>query len=153
MRVLELIKPSTNEWNLELLQQLLCARDISLIESIPLCSRKVDDTLFWPFTLSGSYTVKSGYRFLYKAQSMDNNDYNPEDNGLWKRVWGLKTQPKIKNFLWQAVKNAIPTKSNLKRHKVVLEDCCEQCNAEVKDTVHALWSCPFLSSVWEQQKE
>ena len=84
---------------------------------------------------------------------MDNNDYNPEDNGLWKRVWGLKTQPKIKNFLWQAVKNAIPTKSNLKRHKVVLEDCCEQCNAEVKDTVHALWSCPFLSSVWEQQKE
>ena len=88
MRVLELIKPSTNEWNLELLQQLFCARDISMIESIPLCSRKVDDTLFWPFTLSGSYTVKSGYRFLYKAQSMDNNDYNPEDNGLWKMVWG-----------------------------------------------------------------
>ena len=88
MRVLELIKPGTNEWNLELLQPLLCARDISMIESIPLCSRKVDDTLFWPFTLLGSYTVKSGYRFLYKAQSMDNNDYNPEDNGLWKMVWG-----------------------------------------------------------------
>ena len=87
-RVLELIKPGTNEWNLELLQQLFCARDISMIESIPLCSRKVDDTLFWPFTLLGSYTVKSGYRFLYKAQSMDNNDYNPEDNGLWKMVWG-----------------------------------------------------------------
>ena len=88
MRVLELIKSGTNEWNLELLQPLLCARDISMIESIPLCSRKVDDTLFWPFTLLGSYTVKSGYRFLYKAQSMDNNDYNPEDNGLWKMVWG-----------------------------------------------------------------
>ena len=84
---------------------------------------------------------------------MDNNDYNPEDNCLWKRVWGLKTQPKIRNFLWQAVKNAIPTKSNLKRRKVVLEDYCEQCNAEVKDTVHAMWSCPFLSSMWEQQKE
>ena len=100
IRVWELIKSGTNEWNLELLQQLFCARDISMIESIPLCSRKVDDTLFWPFTPSGSYIVKSGYRFLYKAQSMDNNDYNLEDNGLWKRVWGLKTQPKIKNFLW-----------------------------------------------------
>ena len=75
MRVLELIKPGTNEWNLELLQQLFYVRDISMIESIPLCSRK-----------AGSYTVKSGYWFLYKAQSMDNNDYNPEDNGLWKRV-------------------------------------------------------------------
>ena len=126
MRVRELIKPGTNEWSSLLLQQLFCARDISLIESILLCSSKVDDTLFWPFTPSGSYTVKSGYRFLYKAQRMDNNDYNPEDNnGLWKRVWGLKTQPKVRNFLWRAIKNAIPTKSNLKRRKVVLEDCCE----------------------------
>ena len=87
MKVRELIKSGTNEWNLVLLQQLFYARDISMIESIPLYSWKVDDTLFWPFTPSGSYTVKSGYRFLYKAQSMDNNDYNPEDNnGLWKRV-------------------------------------------------------------------
>ena len=87
MRVRELIKSGTNEWKLVLLQQLFCARDISMIESIPLCSWKVDDTLFWPFTPSGSYTVKSGYRFLYKAQSMDNSDYNLEDNnGLWKRV-------------------------------------------------------------------
>nr|XP_023884104.1 uncharacterized protein LOC111996368 [Quercus suber] len=84
---------------------------------------------------------------------MDNNDYNPEINGLWRRVWGLKSQPKVRNFLWQAVKNAIPTKSNLKRHKVMLEDCCEQCNAEVEDLVHALWSCSLLSSVWEQQSE
>ena len=70
MRVKELIKPGTNEWNSLLLQQLFCARDISLIESIPLYSWKVDDTLIWPFTPSGSYTVKSRYRFLYKVQSM-----------------------------------------------------------------------------------
>ena len=65
LRVRELIKSGTNEWNSLLLQQLFCARDIALIESIPLCSSKVDDTLIWPFTPSGSYTVKSGYRFLY----------------------------------------------------------------------------------------
>ena len=46
MRVLNLIKPGTNEWNSELLQQLFLVRDISVIESIPLCSRQVDDTLF-----------------------------------------------------------------------------------------------------------
>ena len=154
LRVRELIKRGTNEWNSLLLQQLFCARDIALIESIPLCSSKVNDTLIWPFTPSGSYIVKSGYRFLYKAQLMDNNDYMPEDNnGVWKRLWGLKTQPKVRNFLWRAVKDSIPTKINLKRRKVVLEDCCEQCTAEIEDTVHALWSCPLLSSVWEQQRE
>lgn len=46
MRVLNLIKPGTNEWNSELLQQLFLVRDISVIESISLCSRQVDDTLF-----------------------------------------------------------------------------------------------------------
>ena len=148
-----LIKPGTNEWNSELLQQLFSARDISLIESIPLSSKQVEDRLFWPFTPSGSYTVKSGYRFLYKAQSLDNNDYQPEDNGLWKRVWELKTQPKIHNFLWRAIKNAIPTKVNLKRRMTITEDCCEQCKAESEDTVHALWSCPLLGTVWKQQVE
>ena len=39
------------------------------------------------------------------------------------------------------------------RRKVVLEDCCEQCTAEPEDTLHALWSCPCLSPVWEQQRE
>lgn len=67
MRVSDLIKSGTNEWNSELLQKLFLARDISMIKSIPLCLRQVDDTLFWPFTPSGSYKVKSGYRFLYKA--------------------------------------------------------------------------------------
>ena len=81
MKVADLIKPGTNEWNSELLQQLFLARDISMIESISLCLGQVDDRLFWPFTPSGSYTVKSSYRFLYKAQSLDNNDYHPDDNG------------------------------------------------------------------------
>ncbi|XP_050251841.1 uncharacterized protein LOC126698562 [Quercus robur] len=130
---LALIKPGTNEWNSKLLQQLFSTRDI-LIESIPLSSMQVEDKLFWPFTPSGSYTVKSGYRFLYKAQSLDNNDYQHEDNGLWKRVWGLKTQPKIRNFLWRAIKNAIPTKVNLKRCMTITEDRCEQCKAEPEDT-------------------
>ena len=98
MRVWELIKSSTNEWNLEPLRQPFYARDISMIESIPLCSRKVDDTLFWPFTPSGSYIVKSSYRFLYKAQSVDNNDYNPEDNGLWKKGVGAENPTKDQEF-------------------------------------------------------
>ena len=62
----------------------------------------------------GSYTVKSGYRFLYKSRSLDNNEYQPEDNTLWKKVWGLQVQPKVRNLLWKAIKNSIPTKLNLR---------------------------------------
>lgn len=94
MKVSSLIKLATNEWNSNALQEFFSPRDISLIKSIPLSSIQVEDKVFWPFTPSGSDTIKSGYRFLYKAQSFYNNEYQLEDNSLWKRAWGLDVQPK-----------------------------------------------------------
>lgn len=69
-RMCSLIKPVSKA-----LQTLFLPKDISLIESIPLASIPIADKLFWPFTPLGSYIVKSGYWFLYKAQSFDNHDY------------------------------------------------------------------------------
>lgn len=118
-----LLKPDSKEWNQEALQALFVPRDISLIQSIPLASIPTNDKLFWPFTPSSAYIVKSGYRFLYNAQSLDNGDYQLESNGLWKQVWNLGVQPKVRNFLWRAIKNSIPTKTNLKHRLVIAEDC------------------------------
>ena len=66
-KVCSLIKPNSKEWNQEALRALILPRDISPIHSIPLASIPITDKLFWPFTPLGAYTVKSGYRFLYKA--------------------------------------------------------------------------------------
>ena len=57
-------------------------------------------------------------------------------------------QPKIRNFLWRAIKDTIPTKANLKRRRVIPTDCCDHCFNTSKNTLHALWSCPSLSQVW-----
>lgn len=149
MSVCSLIKLATNEWNLDVLQEFFSPRDISLIESIPLSSIQAEDKVFWPFTSSGSYTVKLGYQFLYKA--FNNNEYQPKNNSLWKKVWGLYVQPKIRKFLWWAIKNSIPSKVNLKHRMVISEDCCEQCKGESKDMIHALWSCSQISPIWSQQ--
>jgi len=73
----------------------------------------VEDKLFWLFNQSGLYTVKSGYRFLYKSQSCDDQEYQPEINDLWKKFWGLAVQTTVRNFLWRAIKNSIPSKTNL----------------------------------------
>ena len=89
-RVSSLFDSSQQVWNLATLQQLFNPRDAKLINSIPLSTRPIEDVLIWLFTQTGSYTVKSEYRFLYKSQSFDNNDYQPADNTLWRRFGGYK---------------------------------------------------------------
>ena len=104
----------------------------------------------WPYTPTGSYTVKSGYRFLYKSRCLDNGEYHSDDNKLWKKVWGMQVQPKVRNFLCRVIRNSIPTKHNL-RHRIVLsDDYRDHCHDELEDVFHAFWSCPSISQVWSQ---
>ena len=112
--VASLIDLDFNKWHSKALQDLFMQRDVELIELIPLSSIPTEDTLIWPFTPTGIYSVKSRYNFLYKNNNFNNNEYHPESNKLWKKVWGLDVQPKIRNFLWRAIRNSIPCKPNLK---------------------------------------
>nr|POE93978.1 hypothetical protein CFP56_27854 [Quercus suber] len=34
-------------------------------------------------------------RFLYNSRSLDNGEYQPDNNRLWKKVWGMQVQPKV----------------------------------------------------------
>lgn len=72
---------------------------------------------------------------------------------MWKKVWGLEVQPKIRNFLWRAIRNLIPTMVNLRHWKIITNDICEYYQIEPEDVVHALWSCLLLSTMWNQDSE
>ena len=136
---------SNQGWRHNTLSLLFSPRDKELIQSIPLCGKPVEDALVWPYTPTGSYTTKSSYRFLYKSRSLDNGEYHPDDNKLWKKVWGMQVQPKVRNFLWRTIRNSIPTKHNLRRRMVLTDDCCDHCHGEFEDVLHALWSCSSIS--------
>ena len=38
--------------------------EAEIIKSIPLSCTSQPDAIVWPFTLSGHYSIQSGYRFL-----------------------------------------------------------------------------------------
>ena len=145
-----LLDYSNQGWWHDTLNLLFSPRDKELIKSIPLCGKLVEDALVWPYTLTGSYIVKSGYRFLYKSSCLDNGEYQPDDNKLWKKVWGMQVQPKVRKFLWRAIRNSIPTKHNRRPRMVLSDDCCDHCHSESGDVLHALWLCPSISQVWSQ---
>lgn len=118
--------------------------------SIPLCHTYVEDKFVWPFTSSGTYTVKSGYHFLAKE---DPNNLAPvnltHDGGIWKLVWGLSIPNKVKNFLWRSCRDAILVKKNLKKCKILLDDSCDHCNITSESVLHAFWECPEISMAWD----
>ena len=58
-----LLDYSNQGWWHDTLNLLFSPRDKELIKSIPLCGKLVEDALVWPYTLTGSYIVKTGYDF------------------------------------------------------------------------------------------
>ncbi|XP_075636584.1 uncharacterized protein LOC142608791 [Castanea sativa] len=127
---------------------LFLPHEVLLIQSIPLSQRPVEDKLVWSFNRSGVYTVKSGYKLL--SQEVKVSDFKAQgvDNEVWKMVWGLKVQNKIKNFIWRAIRNSILMKSNLVKRKILIDDSCDHYHHDLENVLHALWQCPLLDPVW-----
>ena len=53
---------------------------------------------------------------------------------------------KVRNFLWRAVTNVLPTATNLVHRRVTIVPTCSLCNAYNETVTHALLECGFARS-------
>lgn len=83
-----------------------------------------------------------------KQDSSNCSTSNVASDYLWKHIWNAKVSPKIKNLIWKACKNAIPTKHNLHRRKLTDNHQCSVCLKEDEDVEHILLTCPWTRPVW-----
>ena len=106
--------------------------------------------MIWPFNLDGTYSVKSGYKFLYEEHLGKQPDPSDNDalNPLWKKISGLNVPNKVKHLTWRACKDSLPTKVNLVRRKITTTGTCDRCKMHQEDAVHALLHCPDLKLLW-----
>lgn len=63
-------------------------------------------------------------------------------------MWHLKVPGKVKNFIWWAASNVLPTKDNLIRRKVKVLPTCSICNAASETVSHVLVDCNFAKVCW-----
>ena len=147
------IDPITRTWNEELVDGLFVPEDAELIKKIPLSRNAAEDNLYWSYSPSRNYLCKSGYRFLKEEVELLSNPLAPPiyEKRVWKEIWQIQAPPKIKNFLWRAYRNALPTKQALMQRKIVEDPMCERCKQAVEDMLHTLRSCPKLDVVWADQ--
>ncbi|KAL4621404.1 hypothetical protein ACB092_06G225000 [Castanea dentata] len=119
-----LINQSNCRWRSEVIDHCFNLAEAKMIKNIPLSSTSQPDKLIWPFTPTGQYSVKSGYRFLFEG----NNAQPPSSPS--------------------SSQEALPTKANLNRQKIVPDGVCDRCKRHSEDNSHALFFCSDVQVVW-----
>ena len=108
------------------------------------------DTLVWPLTPDGMYSVRSAY-WLHgeiSRQALQSSSTGEGEKGLWNSIWKLLVPPKVRHFLWRVVRYALLTKINLLKRNVVADGLCELCYKSNEDSLHALWLCDSVKAIW-----
>ena len=113
--VTALIVPVHHVWNLQEIEPLLFPLEVAGICHIPLSLLGAKDTMIWHASQDGRFSVCSAYRLLVSAEVSSNssNSTNEAIYSFWKSIWSLAAPPKVRNFLWRAYSEALPTKLNL----------------------------------------
>ncbi|XP_010676027.1 uncharacterized protein LOC104891937 [Beta vulgaris subsp. vulgaris] len=137
---------ANGNWNTQLLLSLVPPNIVSHISSIYLPSSPQQDTLIWGLTSDGEYSVKSG---ALLAQGLISAEL---DTVEYKWIWNLIIPPKIKNFLWKACNDGLPTKVRLERSHVFLPQQCVFCSNASESIGHLCFACPFTLDVFSHLK-
>mgnify|MGYP003766641319 CR=1 FL=1 len=129
--------------------------EAELIKSIPLSSRLPEDKLIWALSPNGQFSVRSTYSLAMSISQAVGRGAS-SDAGLvrrfWKKVWSLPVPHKTRHFVWRACREALPTKVNLARRKVVLDDTCDACGLMAESTGHVLWGYVKAQEAWSWSK-
>lgn len=67
---------------------------------------------------------------------------------FWKKLWKLQVPPKVKDVLWCAATNCLPTKTQLRSRHVNVNAVCPACKTGRESIPHCLVECSFAKSCW-----
>lgn len=146
----DLIDWNTYSWNYELLSSTFWPVDVHHILQVPFGSPETADRLVWAFSKSGVFTVRSCYHSILEEQGAGDRDRGSAygmAQPQWKWIWKLRVPPKVRNFLWRACHDIIPTRAALFRRRVGSEPFCEFCKTAVETESHIFFHCPFFVSI------
>ena len=112
------------------------------ITAIPI-QRHLTNTMLWKADPSGLYSTKSAYRLM-----MTFNRSVPERR-IFQTIWKLKIPPRVGVFSWRLIKDRLPTRANLLRRNVPIQDTmCPLCGIEQEEAGHLFFNCKMTMGLW-----
>ena len=150
LTVAELFNPQTGDWYDPMLRSLFHYSEFNIIKNIkPRIG--FPDSYLWTKTRNEIYSVKTGYELMFRLAHKDLVELEealPSRNHVLQGCWNVKTVPKIKVFLWKALKGALAVTDRLRSRGIQIFDGCMFCGADKETINHILFLCPFARIVW-----
>ena len=153
-KVCDLFLPNSKVWNEDLINTMFYSWEASVINSTILSEGEENDTLVWPLTPDGLYSVRTAYRLQENGVSQENPSSSSTGIAatVWKRVWNIQAPSKIKHFVWRALRDSLPTKPNLRIQNIMVDETCSLCEDGTETVLHSLWYCEQAQMVWKSEK-
>ena len=154
-KVSDLIDPSSNRWDEDLIRQTLWPVDLQRVLAIPLPQFDMLDFVAWSHTKSGIFSVRSAYfvewdyqhgRKLRRTNGMGRTNFNP----IWCKIWKLSCPAKVKNFIWRTLHGTLPCRVTLANRHMKVSPLCPFCASGLEDTKHILFQCQKAKEVWRR---
>ncbi|KAG4916659.1 hypothetical protein JHK87_054216 [Glycine soja] len=136
------------EWKLEWRRHLFdneVQAAVSFLEDISRghFDTRTSDCWVWKLEPSGQYSTRSAYRMLLEGATDQTVDEALQD------LWQLNIPLKATIFAWRLIKDRIPTKGNLRRRQVQLNDSlCPFCSRQEEEASHLFFNCPRVLPLW-----
>ncbi|KAL4347997.1 hypothetical protein GQ457_17G012790 [Hibiscus cannabinus] len=141
--VVDLIDPTSNQWNQDLIVQHFSPAEVRSIIAIPLPSTPEPDFHVWTGELSGLYTVRSGYKLLLPSSPVSDVSRN-----ICKKIWQTSCPSKLKICAWKVTHNFLPTKENLCFRRIATDPFCLRCFNAIESRNHLFRDCFFAMNLW-----
>ena len=158
LKVQDLFIPTTTLWNLPLLHSLFRHEDAQRIMRLRPSITGAEDRLYWRYSKTGSYTVKSGYHLQRQIDFEQENSptttphnqlslvssssHTQTRNQLLQKLWRCNIPPKIKIFWWKVLHNGLPVADNLKRRGCKVPPDCQACGGKYR--IYSSHACQML---------
>ena len=154
LRVAEFIKPQTRQWDRGKVNAWFQPPSRDEVLRIRLGSLEGRDTLIWNENKAKMVSVRTAYQVALRMNRTGNDEHSKvqEDKPIWNQLWKLSIPPKVRNFLWRASSDILPTRANLARWRVPINPKCAVCGSSDETVLHILWQCPLARNVWALAK-
>ncbi|XP_008240710.1 PREDICTED: uncharacterized protein LOC103339206 [Prunus mume] len=151
-QVCEIMDKVNHSWRVDLIDSYVSRETIDIIRCCPIGNSDGCDRRVWPWTSNGDYTVKSGYRRIHAQKRIREGEGGSTSHvvqkEVWQSIWKIVTLPKIRVFLWRLLNDAISTRWNLFKRKIVNSPLCPICGQLEETVEHLLFLCPWTQAVW-----
>ncbi|XP_006574198.1 uncharacterized protein [Glycine max] len=106
-------------------------------------SGNLKDTWMWGAEPNGIFSTKSAYN-LIKAEQFS----KAQGSGFYQ-LWDLKVPPKVLSFAWRLLWDRLPSKDNLSKRQIQLDnDLCPLCQSQPETVSHLFFTCDKVLPLW-----